>query len=74
MGRDYFLYPLICCIVNICGIWEEFGDLSFKGNVVFRRYKNNTSHSVSLSVNGLVTENIPMPMEQDTAELKKPDI
>lgn len=37
------------------------------GNVVFRRYKNNIIHSVSFSINGLVTESIPMPTEQEEA-------
>ena len=74
MGRDYFLYLLICCKVNMCGIWIEFSNLNFIGNVVFRRYKKNIIHSVSFSINGLVTKSIPMSTEQDNTGLKKSDI
>lgn len=75
MGRDYFLYLLICCKVNMYGIWVEFSNLNFIGNVVFIRYKNNIIHSVSFhSISGLVTKSIPMPTEEDNTGLKKSDI
>lgn len=74
MGRDYFFYLLICCKVNMCGIWIEFSNLNFIGNVVFRCYKNSMIHSVSFSINGLVTKSSPMPTEQDNTGLKKSDI
>lgn len=74
MGRDYFFYLLICCKVNMCGIWTEFSNLNFIGNVAFRCYKNSMIHSVSFSINGLVTKSSPMPTEQDNTGLKKSDI
>lgn len=57
MGRDCVLYPSICYLVNTCGIWVKFGNLSITEKLVFRSYKNNIIHNVSFSINGLVMEN-----------------
>lgn len=51
MGRNYVLYPLICCRGSICGIWVESWNLIFIGNVVFKDRKIIlfiVSHSVSV--------------------------
>lgn len=57
------------------GIWIEFSNLNFIGNVVFRRYKNSIIHSVSFhSISGLVNKSIPMPTEEDNTGLMKSDI